>query len=80
MKLSSHCGCKHALAIVEPLENLSKTPRCEKVTFPVGVDILKRGLVHFQMPSSKHNTLFEKIVRGVLDHSVACTKLVQLNY
>jgi len=80
MKLLSHCGCKHALAIVKPLENLSRTPHCEKVTFPVGVDILKRGAVSFQMPSLKHNTLLEKIVRGVLDHSVTCTKLVQFNH
>ena len=50
---------------MEPLENLSKAPHCEKVTFPVGVDILKRGVVHFQMPPLKYNTLLERIVRGV---------------
>ena len=65
MKLSSHCGRKHALQLWSPLENLSKPPHCEKVTFPVGGDILQRGVVHSQMPSLKHNTLLEKIVHGV---------------
>ena len=62
----------HALAIVEPLENLPRTPHCENLAFPVRVDILKRGVVHFQMPSLKRNTLLDKIARDVLDHSVTC--------
>ena len=57
MVVSMLCSCG------VPEESV-KGPHCEKVTFPEGVDILKRGVVS-QIPSLKHNTLLEKIVHGV---------------
>ena len=61
---------------IELLKNLARNPHCEKETFPVGIEFVKRGVVHFRMPSLKRNTLLESIARGVFDHSVTCTKLV----